>query len=275
MRLIFVLTRTSYDSYADYRTLVEKAWGDVCYVDEIKMSEPVVYVVSPMNGEFRPHIDNHRNEDKKCKILWWNLERPPRDENHNAHKRDINDLLNRYVDKMVVSDLWYKHTYYKEFGDKIIFCPIGVDKVLCDDPWRDHKSYNFAHMSYVWGRRDILNRLPSMFGNCWGDARRNGLLNTKFMVNVHQDQYGIIEPLRFALAVSHGLPIITENCHNPFPYEPDKDVVMTDYNQIIDVANRCALGNYDHYIQMAQRTYDKMSNQYGFVKCVKELSNLF
>jgi len=269
MRPIFALTRTPYDSYADYHTLVKGAWKDFCYVDEIKMSEPVIYIVSPINGEFRPHIDNHRNEGKKCKILWWNLERPPRDENHANHKKTAKELLDRYLDYVVVSDQWYKKTYYADFGDRILYCPMGIDKVLCNDPWKEgHSQYSFTHMSYVWGRRDILNQLPNLFGNCWGEERKRGLLRTRFMVNVHQDQFGLIEPLRFALAASHGLPIITEKSFNLFPYD---DVVVADYNQIITVANGCAKDGYQKYAEMARRTYDKMLNQFGFVKCVKEM----
>ncbi|MDP1712215.1 MAG: hypothetical protein Q8K86_07140 [Candidatus Nanopelagicaceae bacterium] len=270
MRTVFALTRTPYDSYTDYLVLARRAWKDCCFINEIKMSEPIIYIVSPMNGEFRPHIDNHRNEAKKCKILWWNLERPPRDENHERHKRDVKELLNRYVDYMVVSDKWFKNTYYKEFGDKIQYCPMGIDKALCEDPWKEgHSQHSFAHMSYVWGRRGILNSLPNTLGNCWGDERKRGLLRTKFMVNVHQDQYGVIEPLRFALAVSHGLPIITEWSHNLFPY--GDAVIATDYGQIVSVANKCANDNYAKYAEMARRAYDKMLNQYGFVKCVKEM----
>jgi hypothetical protein len=274
MRLVFALTRTWYDSYTDYRTLTEKAWQDVCFINEIKMSEPIAYVVSPINGEFRPHIDNHRNEEKKCKILWWNLERPPRDENHAAHKKDVKELFDKYIDYMIVSDKWYK-SYYNEFGDKVIFCPMGIDEVLCPDPWAEgHNKHDFTHMSYVWGRRDILNKLPNCLGNCWKEERRLGLLRTKFMINIHQDQYNLIEPLRFVLAISHGLPIITERINDPYPYEIGNNIMMVDYNQIIETAIRCAQReDYAKFRAMAAATYEKMLHQFSFVKCIKEMAD--
>lgn len=270
MRVIFAKTRTSYDSYTDYRTLIEKGWKDICYIDEIKMTEPVIYIVSPINGEFRPHINNHRNESKRCKILWWNLERPPRDEKHTEHKKEVKDLLDNYVDYMLVSDRWYK-TYYGEFGDRIIFHPMGIDKSLCENPWVGHNGYDFAHMSYVWGRRDILIHLPNCLQNCWGDPRRDGLLRTKFLINIHQDQYKILEPLRFVLGISHGVPILSETINDPFPLIVDQDFLMCSYEHVILNGTRYAKESYTRFHNMAKSAYDKMIGPYGFVKGIEEL----
>jgi hypothetical protein len=240
-------------------------------VDQINLENPTAYIISPINGEFRPHIDNHRNETKKCKILWWNLERPPRDENHNDHKKDVKILFDRYIDYMIVSDRWYK-AYYREFGEKVIYCPMGIDQVLCSNPWVEgHNSYNFTHMSYAWGRREFLNKLPNCLQNCWGEPRKTGLLRTKFMINVHQDQYNILEPLRFVLGISHGVPILTETINDSYPFIVDKDILMCNYEHLILNGSRYANEDYSRFKKIAESAYDKMLNQYGFCKMMTEL----
>ena len=62
----FVRTRHFYESYQDFFRLVELSDFETIYVDELDISKEGVYIVCPMNGEWRPHIDN---QDRKSTRL--------------------------------------------------------------------------------------------------------------------------------------------------------------------------------------------------------------
>ena len=272
MEVIFALTRHNYDSYSDYVNLVKNAWGKWCYIDEINFTvSDRLYIFSPLNGEISPHIQNHIHE-KKCKLAWWNLERPPRDEKHAEHKQNVSEMF-KSVDYMIVSDRYYQGEYYKEFGNRIIFMPMGYHECLCEYPFNSIRSkYSFAHISYVWGRRDILNTLPNCMPNSWGEQRKQDLLRTKFMINVHQDQFKILEPLRFIIAVSHGLPIISETIHNAAPYENGVHYIQCSYEEIINKAQFCDTNNYVNYMKLARNAFDMMKNKYPFTNNIVEMA---
>ena len=273
MEVIFALTRHNYDSYSDYVNLVKNAWGKWCYIDEI--SFPVkdrVYVVSPINGEFRPHVQNHLHE-KQCKIAWWNLERPPRDEKHAEHKKDVSELF-KYIDYMIVSDKYLQDEYYKEFVGRVIYVPLGYHECLCEYPFNSARSrYSFAHISYMWGRRDVLKTLPNCMPNSWGEQRKQDLIRTKFMVNIHQDQFKILEPLRFIIAVAHGLPIISEDIYNAMPYINGVHFIQSPYENMIHKAVSCNKDtNYNSYAQLAKNAFEMMKNKYPFVNNIIEMA---
>ena len=79
---IFVKTRYHYDSYSDFWKLVELSGFKTVYIDEIDFSEECLYILSPMNGEYRPFVDSKLGDNsrcrssRKCVIYLWNLERP-------------------------------------------------------------------------------------------------------------------------------------------------------------------------------------------------------
>ena len=272
MEVVFALTRHNYDSYSDYVNLAKNAWGKWCYIDEINFTTPNrVYIFSPFNGEIGPHIQNHIHE-KKCKLVWWNLERPPRDEKHAEHKQNVMELF-KHVDYMIVSDRYYQGEYYKEFGNRVIFMPMGYHECLCEYPFNSVRSkYSFAHISYVWGRRDILKKLPFCMPNSWGDQRKQDLIRTKFMVNIHQDQYKILEPLRFIIAVAHGLPIISENLHNSLPYVPGVHFIQTSYEEILNKSFSCNKEDYSQYAQIAKNAFEMMKTNYPFNNTIQDMT---
>lgn len=272
MEVVFALTRHSYDSYSDYYNLVKNAWGKWCYIDEIKfVDKDKIFVISPINGELGDHLKNHIHE-KQCKLVWWNLERPPRDENHDEHKKNVGELF-KYIDYMIVSDKYLQEHYYACFGDRIIYTPIGYHECLCEFPFFAVRSkYSFSHISYVWGRRDILNNLPNCMPNSWGEQRKYDLLRTKFMVNIHQDQFKILEPLRFIIAVSHGLPIISETLHSPAPYIPNLHFLMVPYEHVVSKALSVNNDNYEHYSRIAQNAFEMMKTKYPFAKNIEEMA---
>jgi len=76
--ITFVKTGHFYDSYIDFWTLVELSGFPIIPLSEVDISEHGVFIVSPMNGEWRPHINNQHKagEPVNAHLILWNLERP-------------------------------------------------------------------------------------------------------------------------------------------------------------------------------------------------------
>lgn len=52
------------------------------------------------------------------------------------------------------------------------------------------------------------------------------------MANIHQTPAPITEPLRFALAASYGLPLLSETCVDPWPLTEGREIFMASYEQL-------------------------------------------
>jgi len=201
--VIFAKTRHTYDSYTDFWKLVELAGYHQCYVDEIDTSTDNTYIVSPINGEYRPHIDNQK-EERKAKLIWWNLERGTED-------------FSDYSDEIWASDRAFAT------ASGATFVPVGSNRALKPNQEVKSSLYDYCHLSYVSHRRDniygnLTKRGLTQGPNSWGDERHRVLLQSRFLLNVHQDGQNTIEPLRFALACAYGIPILSEECDDPYPY---------------------------------------------------------
>lgn len=221
-KIIFARTRHHYDSYRDFLSLVELSGFDWCYIDEIDISKDVTYIWSPTNGEQRPHIDNEKKaKPKVAKLIWWNLERG----------YDIGGM-DKYCDEMWVSD-----RHYATFNPHFKFVPMGSHPGLRLHAGDLPKVYDYCHISYKTGRRDhIYSRLNHMglkeAPNGWFEERDKSIRSSHIMVNVHQDDYLIGEPLRVALAAAYSLPIISETITDSYPLVNGEHLLITSFNDL-------------------------------------------
>ena len=220
MDIIFVRTRWLYDSYIDFWKLVELAGFPTCYTDEVDIERNVIYIVSPMNGEWRPVIDSQRNKTKRAELLMINLERPGGSgslDNYITSNRELID--NKYLDHVFVCDKRLSVNTgfpYMMIGGHEGFGSIGriSEKVydlitLC--------CYSYPHRAWMF---QTPSQLRSMLGGMTladnafpGSAERDLLLrSSKAMLNIHQDGLPFCEPLRFIIAAMYGIPIFTEEC---------------------------------------------------------------
>lgn len=225
--IVFAKTRYLYDSYRDLWKLVEVSNFNTCFIDEIDVSKPVTYIVPTINGEFRPHLDNYRHIDKQAKIIWWNLERPvevnwPDLEDKNrpvfACTKNSFDSLPTYVDQVWISDKLFAESMQ---SDRIRFVPMGSDAGIGNQERRE-QVYDFAHMSYLNGRRQpVFDTVFDMHiaPNAWSPEREDILSRSRCMVNIHQSDHLIGEPLRFAVAAANNIPLISETITEAFPME--------------------------------------------------------
>jgi len=240
--IVFVRTRWHYQSYTDYWKLIELAGYQSCYVDEVDVSQTYVYVVCPMNGEWMPHIDSQRNMSKRATLVLWNLERPGGSGTLHNYVSENHELIDRkYVDVVVVSD-----AALAAQGD-FHYVPLGSDVGLGSPGAESDKEFDLIGLMCYSARRAFMfrsaNELASVVGgmtmapNGWGNERHGRLQRAKFMLNVHQDNFSFIEPLRFALAAAYGLPIITESCHDVGIYAGTHIVSADLHNLLVAAAN--------------------------------------
>src|SRR3990172_401663 len=270
---IFAKTRYWYDSYTDLWKLVELSGFKTCYVDEIDLEKEGLFITAPVNGELRPHMDYRRSILKgiqKPKIVWWNLERPDSGRQFSIRNmREENSEILRYVDAIWVSD-----RYFQSLDPRMTFVVLGSHSQLMEDLGEDPKEtiYDLAPMAYLNPRRTtILAQLKNfrIAPNAWGKERARILARTSVMLNIHQTDAQIVEPLRFALAAAYGMALISETCADPYPLVNGHDILMSDYGN---------LGNYTGDLIYGQRLgdaglrlKDKLTVEWTFRRGVKEV----
>ena len=209
---IFVRTRHIYDSYSDYYKLIELAQFPTCYTEEIDWNSDNTYICSYFNF---PKNDNGFDPfpEHTCRMIFWDLER-----------YEEGKVIDERFDEHWVSDRWY--------AEKLVgstYVTLGTDG-LCPDIELS-KRFDFAHMAYMTHRREhIVNWFKDngmkIAPNAWGEDRHKAILQSKAMLCTHQDEMPMMEPLRYALAVSYELPILAEYCEDFYPFEKGMEMIL-------------------------------------------------
>lgn len=266
MEITFVRTRYSYDPYIDFFRLAELSGFPIIYVDQLDVSQHGVFIVSPMNGEWRPHLDNHMDEPRNAHLILWNIERPSGSAGSvGRYAQDNRELLyQRYVDEIWLSDRRLAEE------TELRFVPLGSDEGL-GQPGID-KKYHFCHMSYEVPRRQTVYKYfnKSVIGpNCWPPLRDEVLRQSKFALNVHQDNHPFQEPLRFALFAAYGLPILSETIYDPYPWDPDH-MIFAPFDQLVNKMSNLLSGEYRPWKEMGLKARERMCGEFQFGKLVRE-----
>lgn len=201
---IFARTRHEYASYGDFWRLVTAAGFPTCYVDEINLADDTkTYIFTPINGEVMPRLPAWRT--RRCKIVWWNLERPE-DETLPSSL----DAVRGSVDAIWVSDRVYAGLH-RDLNYARLAGHVNLGARTSD------RRYDVCHLAYVNGRRGpIVNSLlqaglriaPEAYGR---EAQDRSLACSHVVLNTHQyDGMYILAPIRFAVAASYAIPIVSE-----------------------------------------------------------------
>lgn len=267
--ITFAKTRWSYDSYTDFWKLVELSDYPICYVDEMDLSDPAkLYIFAPMNGELEPIFNDYKVKagPVQAKVYLWNLERP-------SGSGDINEYTrsNRaWIDDGFLADVIVSDTRLaKETGFRYV--PMGSHPQLGVPGDKASKVYDLIHLSCYSNIRGWMFSTPSqpraaLFGfsvapNGWGEYRHKSLMQSRFMLNIHQDNYPFIEPLRFALAAAYGLPVITQSVTDTQWYRPG--LLESPFSTIADLI-RFSMNQYDHYYNSGLEYREKLCYQRTF-----------
>lgn len=266
MEIVFVRTRHYYEPYIDFFRLVELSGFPICYVDEVDVEEDKVFIVSPMNGEYRPHIDNQSHKARNAHLVLWNIERPDGSAGSvGNYARDNRELIyQRHVDEVWVSD--------RRLADEttLRYVTLGSDYGLGEPS--NEKKYIFCHMSYETNRRQTIYRhfKSDLIGpNCWPPHRDEVIKASKFALNVHQDHHPYQEPLRFALFASYGLPIVSETIYDSYPYS-EQFMVFSGYDGLVGKMNQLLQDDYERWQKMGLDTRDRMCRDFQFGKMVRK-----
>jgi hypothetical protein len=256
--VFFAKTRYHYDSYKDFWKLVELSGFQTCYVDEIDIDRDALYITSPVNGELRPHV-THRREISKgpqaCTIVWWNLERPG-----TKIACDTDEIL-QYVDRIWVSD-----SHYASMDPRLEHVVMGSHPDLRLSPEPIERHWDWTHMSYTSFRRDPIYGQLRQRGlkeghNGWDEERDRVLRASHLMLNVHQDDHQIGEPLRFVVCAAYSLPVVSETIRDPSPLKPGIHYDEVPYDRLVDRVAECreadisALGQALHRALCVDRTF--------------------
>ncbi len=265
--ITFVKTRHHYQPYDDFFRLVEVSGFPTIFVDELDVRQHGVFIVSPVNGEWRPHIENHKNEQRNAHLIVWNLERPSGSEGSVGHYGESNRQLiyQRHADEIWVSDRWLAHE------TTLRFVPLGSDERL-GHPGDGSKRYHFCHLSYEVPRRQTIYKMfdkPFIGPNSWPPERDQVLWSSKFALNVHQDQHPFQEPLRFALFAAYGLPIISETIYDSYPWS-EEFMIFAGYDSLVTTMRNALADDYRKYREMGLRARERMCHEFQFRKMVEQ-----
>jgi hypothetical protein len=281
MDVIFAHPRAGYGSYTDYKRLVELSGFPIVYVDQVNFQQPnTVYVTTPLNGEWKPFRDKYRDVDKKAKIVWWSLERPGSEEGTDG-MMDFIYGTKKLLDDYYFDEVWITDRYlWKHINDKRVrFVVLGSHLGLSGGKTIAQAfDHDVIHLSYLTGRRsNIVGHLKQegirIADNGWGEDRHDKLIHTRFMLNVHQDDWPVIEPLRFALAAAYAIPVISESMEDPFPYSRggvNHHFTQIRYHSLVPLIKRMCHESYAPHRAMGLRMYDLMTTEYEFGRQVRK-----
>lgn len=279
--IIFVRTHHNYDSYQDFWKLVELSCFPVVFTSEVDLEKDYTYILSPNNGEWKSVIDSQRNKTKRAKLINWNLERPGGSGGMTNYERDNRQLVEQgYFDEIWVSD--------RELARrcKFSFVVLGGHYLFNYDlPRYSEKEYDYIHLSYNSPRRWFLFSQPGVCKsdlegmkiapNAWGLQRHANLSKSRMMLNIHQDDFQFIEPLRYVIAALYKLPIVSEFVLDSFPYNNiiDLGIFNPSGYRLINFIKEMKMhaSMYDSYIARGHtiETYKKMTEEYTFRHCVE------
>jgi hypothetical protein len=283
--IVFVRSTHKYDSYTDFWQLVELSGFPTIYENELDITQPGNYIVSPMNGNYLEHmigdIEHWRETGealggqierrkisgmpRRAHIIIWNLERPSGSGNIDQYGAEgFKWIYTRVADEVWVSD--------PALADETMlrYVVLGSDYGLGEPS--DEKIYDLTHMSLPNPRRQQIYKHfnGNQIGpNCWpwDDPSRDDVLKaSRFALNVHQDNCPFCEPLRFALFAANGLPIISETLRSGYPY--GGDIQQFPFHNLADGLKACLNDDYGRWREMGLKLRKKLCEDFQFKKMV-------
>lgn len=225
----FVRTRHDYQSYWDFWRLVEVSGFSWCHLDEMDLDDPdKTYIFTPFNGEILPYIGRAR----RCRLIWWNLERP------DGNPRPIREVVDHGLS--VADEAWVSDRWYASLDPRFKFVLMGSHPEFGDTTERPIL-HDYTHLSYAWGRRADLYRKLRQRGlreapEAYSLHDKNEVLNrSRVVLSLHQYEGAMIAPLRFAVAAAYQRPVLTETCNDLLPFVDGETVLQAPYEKLGDV----------------------------------------
>ena len=274
----FVRTSHHYDSYVDFFKLAELSGFEIVHLNQVDVSEDIVYILAPHTGgtnanegEWNPHITKQAHKPRMAHLILWCLERPSGTETKTVGTYAANNralLTARLFDEVWVGDPRLADDAHLRFVPLGSHANLGVVNSF-------GRRFNFASMSYDVPRRTALKaKFIQLFPNAgfapnaWEPQRGSVLNATRFGLNIHQDNFPYIEPLRIALFAGYGLPIISEAVADTRPF--DDLIFWASYDDLPYLMKEMLLNDYEIYRQHALRANNIICNEFNFGKLVRQ-----
>lgn len=193
--------------------------------------------------------------------IYWYLERPL----HDGGILGLKSRFTGYLKDNTYKEIWVSdRRMAEELGNIVKFVPIGSMEGL--SYMNEDKKYDVVHFSFETARRVPIYKGVggTIAPNVYGDPKYGIVSESKFLLNVHQSNDFYIEPLRFSLAVSAGIPIISEINYDPYPYGNNKGFIEFPYEKLIDSTNSIIKEDYEKYREYGLSLRDKILRDYRF-----------
>lgn len=269
MTTFFVRPDHHYDSYIDYWRLVKLAGYHTCSVGDMDAGNAEhTYILTMQN------LDVWQDAglgwpDAKARIIYWDLEW--RDK---AYHDTVPGLR----------EFWTSDRHYATMRD-YTFVPLGSHpQLVIVDPgkrWNGGALWDLCLLAYMGPprRQDVINKVQTRRLNvapnsAWGDERIMQLERSRAMLHIHQhDDYPCVAGQRWALAASAAMPLISEACVDPYPFEPGADFISAEHDDLAVITAEFI--KYDGKLrQIAASLYDKACNQYRFERNIEKALHL-
>jgi hypothetical protein len=268
--IIFAKPVHHYDSYQDFWQLVELSNFPTIQVDEIDLTKDYTVITAPMNGDYKEYVGGQIEKQvqsglpRLAHLIVWNIERPAGSGSVGQYTKDCFEwYYARLADEVWVSDA--------ALADETMlrYVTLGSDYGLGEIS--DEKVYDFTHMSVTIPRRVQIYKSFSngqIGPNCWPPERDEVLKQSKFALNVHQDNYPYCEPLRIALFAAYGLPVISETLRNSYPY--GGDLYQFAYHDLVGGLQGVLNNDYAKWKEMGLKLRKKLCEDFQFGRVVRQ-----
>lgn len=260
--VIFARPRHDYVPYRDYYRLVELSGFQLRYADEVNWQKPGTVIITPLNHEWWDIIPTKRAK----RVIWHNLER--------GASADPKDIATSYMPSFV-DDVWTSdRAFALETGMKYVF--LGGHPKFADPALPRTSQYEVISLMYWYGRRSRLKTaiqarfsLADPDSDLWGEARHKALYSSQVMISAHQDEKPWSEPIRFLLAGSYRLPLVSERCADAGLWTPGLHFEHTDLMNIPGVVEEL-LSDYSRRKALAENAYALLALVHPFAREVEK-----
>lgn len=270
MEPIFVKTRTHYylcgDSecekthpagYTDLWNLVDVSGFKTVYPEEIEWDSDNTYILSPLNGEFPNPLP-----ERKCKVIWLNIERPSW---HNTHKFDRPDFNEIWV----CDRRWAEETGVRYF---LMGSDARLGYQLSEEYNYITNTYDVPRRTAIWSQLEEFTRAPSG----WKDRDDNLAKSSVIIVPQQDDPPHCIIPLRFTVAAAFMLPMIFEGETDMYPFVDKEHFFHAKYENIVEIAkdviaDTTVTGDSTHRDRIARNLHKLLCVDTNFRKSVEAM----
>lgn len=209
--VFFVNMRPWTPAYEDFRRLAELAGFSFRDLSDVDLSATHTYIFWLLDSDAKAHVGLYGSSRRRARVVLWNIERAF----HFPSDSTSFESLCRDEWLAVADEVWLSDPHYASLmkSARARFVLLASDSRLGAPRNLPHR-WDIAHLSYPTERRvALLENLRDMRispFNIWGSERDEVLRTSRLLLNMHQDEFPIMAPLRLAVAASYQLPVVSE-----------------------------------------------------------------